>query len=172
MVPSTVLEMLLLLLRTIMVLVIVIASEACKARQKRDKTSTSSLPEYSPTEPLLLTPYLHHSPPLLELAHERSFVYDPDGLIPPSHSGFITVDETKGRHLFFGYFPSQENPDAPLLIWLNGGPGVSSLLGLFYENGPLEQETEEPFGMKRRNSTWVGPFSVLYIDQPVGVGFR
>ena len=40
--------------------------------------------------------------------------------------------------MFWWYFPAQTNdPDAPLLIWLQGGPGGSSLFGLFAEMGPF-----------------------------------
>jgi carboxypeptidase C (cathepsin A) len=39
-------------------------------------------------------------------------------------------------HYFF--FPSQNNPAKdPVLLWLNGGPGCSSLLGAVQENGPF-----------------------------------
>ncbi|CAG5122037.1 unnamed protein product [Candidula unifasciata] len=89
-----------------------------------------------------------------------------------SHSGYITVDRLLGNHLFFWHFPSQESEKAPLLMWLNGGPAVSSMLGLFWKHGPLEVNTEK-YGTNYslRKHTWVGPFSVVYVDNPVGTGY-
>lgn len=89
-----------------------------------------------------------------------------------SHSGFITVDRLLRNHLFFWHFPSQQSDKAPLLMWLNGGPAVSSMLGLFWKHGPLEANKEKygnSYGL--RNHTWVGPFSLVYVDNPVGTGY-
>ena len=51
-------------------------------------------------------------------------------------SGYIDIDGGS-RSLFYWYFESRNDPKAdPLAIWLSGGPGCSSLLALFSENGP------------------------------------
>ena len=59
---------------------------------------------------------------------------------------------------------------APTLVWMNGGPGSTSLYGLFLEHGPFEVG---PGGeLSRRRLTWASKYNVIYIDQPVGTGFR
>lgn len=63
---------------------------------------------------------------------------------------------------------SENNP--PLSIWLNGGPGASSLLGMLSENGPCRVLADS-------NATAPNPWAwnneahVLFLDQPVQVGF-
>jgi len=45
-------------------------------------------------------------------------------------SGYITVDESHGRALFYWFVESANEPSTdPILIWLQGGPGCSSLIG-------------------------------------------
>ncbi|KAJ2953881.1 hypothetical protein O0L34_g1508 [Tuta absoluta] len=85
-----------------------------------------------------------------------------------SHSGFITVNETYNSSLFFWYFPHEDVTKVPWIIWLNGGPGESSMIGLFEEIGPVKIENGV---VKRRNTTWATDYSLLFIDNPVGAGF-
>ena len=48
-----------------------------------------------------------------------------------SHSGFITVNKTTNANLFFWFFPAETgNVSAPVVLWLQGGPGSSSMYGL------------------------------------------
>lgn len=76
------------------------------------------------------------------------------------------------RHLFYWYHPARHSAakDAPLLIWLQGGPGGSSVVGMLAENGPCLMDADA-------NSThynpdaWTESFNVIYLDQPAGVGF-
>ncbi|KAK0051266.1 serine carboxypeptidase CPVL [Biomphalaria pfeifferi] len=121
--------------------------------------------------PLLLTPYLDRGD--VGLARNLSLVrFRPPTIVPLSYAGYLTVDRGVRNHLFFWFFPSPSNPMAPLLLWLNGGPAVSSMIGLFWEHGPMEVNYKlygNSYG--KRNHSWVGPFSVVYIDNPVGTGY-
>jgi carboxypeptidase C (cathepsin A) len=88
-------------------------------------------------------------------------------------SGTITVDGTykNGSHMFFWLFESQNAPRSdPLLIWLTGGPGCSSSLAMFTENGPLHVNLTS--GAVYQNAyAWNKNATLLYIDNPVGTGF-
>lgn len=55
------------------------------------------------------------------------------------------------------------------MLWLQGGPGGSSLFGLFVENGPLMVNKDG--NVTLREYAWNREFAVLYIDNPVGTGF-
>ncbi|VEN64573.1 unnamed protein product [Callosobruchus maculatus] len=87
-----------------------------------------------------------------------------------SYSGYFTVDKTYNSNLFFWFFPaSTDYANAPVVLWLQGGPGSSSLIGLFAENGPFFVKTEEE--LELRKYSWTNQHSVLYIDSPVGTGY-
>lgn len=69
-----------------------------------------------------------------------------------------------------GFFESRNDPkNDPVVLWLNGGPGCSSLTGLFMELGPstLNKNIE----LEHNPSSWNSNASVIFLDQPVNVGF-
>jgi vitellogenic carboxypeptidase-like protein len=90
--------------------------------------------------------------------------------IPCMYSGYITVDEASNSQIFYWLILSKENFDKkPLIAWLNGGPGSSSLFGLFTEMGPLRLSKK---GMSlEEDISWTSKANIVYIDQPVGTGY-
>lgn len=85
-------------------------------------------------------------------------------------SGYLDIkDTTKKIHYLF--FEAQENSiDAPVLIWFNGGPGCSSMLGMMQENGPFRLESGGTIFHPNEYS-WNKETNLLYIEQPAGVGY-
>ncbi|KAL9029187.1 MAG: hypothetical protein Q9196_002538 [Gyalolechia fulgens] len=85
-----------------------------------------------------------------------------------SYSGY--VDLAPDAHTFFWFFEARNNPaEAPLTVWLNGGPGSDSLIGLFQELGPCNV-TEDLVSMVNPYS-WTEVSNMLFISQPLGTGF-
>ena len=108
-------------------------------------------------------PYLHASrEEVLSLPGWR-------GAPPTKHwSGFVEVEP--GTHLFYYLVESTNAPSTdPLIWWMNGGPGASSLVGLFQENGPLLlnssfQLTPNPYAFNTKAN-------VLYVEFGPGIGY-
>lgn len=87
-----------------------------------------------------------------------------------SYAGYFTVNKTCNSNMFFWFFPAQKKSEsAPVVLWLQGGPGASSLYGLFMENGPVSVNAQNY--LDSRQYTWTKDYNVLYIDNPVGAGF-
>ncbi|CAD6587184.1 MAG: hypothetical protein TREMPRED_004679 [Tremellales sp. Tagirdzhanova-0007] len=94
---------------------------------------------------------------------------DPTGR---SYTGYI--DAGSGKQLFFYFFESRRVPvEDPVVMWINGGPGASSAMGLFMEQGPCRIK-ENP---QTVNDTYPNPYAwnektnIFFVDQPIGVGF-
>jgi carboxypeptidase C (cathepsin A) len=85
------------------------------------------------------------------------------------YSGYLTVTQTKQLHYVF--IESLDKPATdPILIWFNGGPGCSSLLGMLQENGPFVIDDGETV-IKPNPYPWNVRANLLYIESPAGVGY-
>ena len=90
---------------------------------------------------------------------------------------FWLVKQNKGHVEVDGEENSTGGTKKPkqLLIWLNGGPGCTSLLGLIMENGPFtvvdSAKADGTFTFLRNKYSWSEEADVLYVEQPVRTGF-
>jgi cathepsin A (carboxypeptidase C) len=75
------------------------------------------------------------------------------------------------HHLFFWFFESRTTPEEdPLVLWLTGGPGGSSMLGMLEELGAC-LINEYGNGTIHNEFGWNKHSNLLFVDQPSGVGF-
>lgn len=88
------------------------------------------------------------------------------------YAGYVTVNESHGRALFYWFFEATTKPqEKPLLLWLNGGPGCSSIgYGAAEELGPFRTQKGTP-ELKFNSNAWNKAANLLFVESPVGVGF-
>ena len=94
-----------------------------------------------------------------------------NGQNPFEFSGYITVNQTYNSNMYYVLFPAQSGKkDAPLIMWLQGGPGCSSMDGMFLENGPYHID-KDTLRLVPNPYSWNKDYHVVYVDNPVGAGF-
>ncbi|KAJ7520330.1 hypothetical protein O6H91_19G001300 [Diphasiastrum complanatum] len=88
------------------------------------------------------------------------------------YAGYVTINQTAGSALFYYFVEAQEDATLkPLTLWLNGGPGCSSVgggafteLGPFYPNGTAN-------GLLINSQAWNKVSNILFVESPIGVGW-
>jgi len=90
------------------------------------------------------------------------------GLSSKHYSGYLDVNP--GAHYHYYFATSQGNPTTdPVILWLNGGPGCSSMAGLFIENGPYSVDAN--LNLVSNPWSWNRLANVIYFESPAGVGW-
>lgn len=119
----------------------------------------------------------------------------PDGICETtpgvkSYSGYVDIAENE--HIFFWFFEARsvDPTTAPLTVWINGGPGSSSMIGLFQELGPCGVDANgelyvpiiyihvyvlpmltTPPPRYSNPYAWNNATNMIFIDEPTGTGF-
>ncbi|KAL2331997.1 hypothetical protein Fmac_019578 [Flemingia macrophylla] len=85
------------------------------------------------------------------------------------HTGYYRLPRSKAARMFYFFFESRSSKDDPVVIWLTGGPGCSSELALFYENGPFHLTNN--LSLVWNDYGWDKASNIIFVDQPTGTGF-
>lgn len=103
---------------------------------------------------------------LLLLAAVRCSVFGDEEF----RSGFISLGPSRHNvEIYYILFKARtQNPRAPLIWFFEGGPGQSSMHGLFYQNGPFRLNKDH---LEKNAFSFNNIADVLYVDQPIGTGF-
>ncbi|XP_031639168.1 venom serine carboxypeptidase-like [Contarinia nasturtii] len=131
-------------------------------------------------DPLVLTKWIKSGN--IAEARKLARVNESEFLDVVSYSGFLTVNNDYDSNLFFWFFPAEGTEqlydddiekavggDRPVLLWLQGGPGVSSMFALFTENGPFF--VNDNVTIRKNPYSWHKKYNIIFIDNPVGTGF-
>ncbi|EAY80846.1 hypothetical protein OsI_36025 [Oryza sativa Indica Group] len=86
---------------------------------------------------------------------------------PLLYHSYVEVNESTGVRLFYYFVQSEKDPDVdPLLLWLSGGPGCSSLSGLTHEIDYSCAYIYRTIPIRRKTVS-----NIIFVDSPVGAGF-
>lgn len=83
--------------------------------------------------------------------------------------GFLPVDD-KYQLFYWLFFARNRNPNAPVIVWLEGGPGCSAEMPIFTEHGPFLLPPNN-FNFTKNPYSMNNDADMLFLDQPLGTGF-
>ncbi|AMD20409.1 HDL335Wp [Eremothecium sinecaudum] len=96
----------------------------------------------------------------------------PKDFLPEMYAGQLELHDHQpndGKLFFWRFSEKKENTSDTIVLWLNGGPGCSSIDGVFLELGPFR--VDETGKLYVNDGSWHTKADILFIDQPVGTGF-
>jgi carboxypeptidase C (cathepsin A) len=86
------------------------------------------------------------------------------------YSGYISISDTKSIFYWLQMSTRHDDPsNIPVIVWTNGGPGCSGLLGALLEQGAFRMLNET--NLQLNPGAWNGLAHMIFIEQPAGVGF-
>ncbi|XP_073156661.1 serine carboxypeptidase-like [Henckelia pumila] len=85
------------------------------------------------------------------------------------HAGYYRIQHSEAARMFYFFFESRNSSKDPVVVWLTGGPGCSSEIALFYENGPFK--ITKNLSLTWNKFGWDKVSNIIYVDQPTGTGF-
>ena len=132
-------------------------------------------------EDTLISDYIGVNTYMWDYDTEEADAADDNPDTPPNNDDPLidentTIEYDDSEKLYFVLAESRSDPATdPLIIWLQGGPGCSSMLGLFTENGPYNfsfdpEHIKDPYIFEKNEWSWNNKANVMYVDQPLGTG--
>ena len=86
------------------------------------------------------------------------------------YSGYVPIDGTKKQLHYLAALSKNDPVNDPVIIWFNGGPGCSSMLGFLAEHGPyVMPDGTDTF--VSNDWSWNNEANMFYIESPADVGF-
>ncbi|GAX75400.1 hypothetical protein CEUSTIGMA_g2844.t1 [Chlamydomonas eustigma] len=96
--------------------------------------------------------------------------------ISKQFSGYVTVDKRHDRSLFYWVVHSERDVNNdPVVLWLTGGPGCSSMDAFIYEHGPFKfsfkgGDDGADIVLEENPYSWSKVATMIYVDSPAGTG--
>lgn len=98
------------------------------------------------------------------------------GISDTAFAGYMPFNGHDSGEYYFFLAKKRRKATSDLVVWLNGGPGCSSLAGMFLENGPMkcvfvDDDRDIPFECESNPYSWNEEADILYVEQPLNTGF-
>ena len=113
--------------------------------------------------------------------YDRSETYEIRDVME-GEAGYLKLNRTHDAEMFYFFFEQRGMSnlidggsmnvnvnDGPVVLWMTGGPGCSSELAIFYENGPYH--ISKNLSLSSNPYSWSDAANIIYVDQPINTGF-
>jgi carboxypeptidase C (cathepsin A) len=86
------------------------------------------------------------------------------------YSGYLDLNDALKKYHYLFVEAAHDPASKPLVLWLNGGPGCSSMLGWIQENGPAIFPGSSN-KLEVNQYSWHKLANIIYLESPGNVGF-